>query len=370
MVSMGGFAAGIGATEPVASDECTHAVADFLKATIRANKLGTLQARKENVETDVTNTISKFLTIRENVKHAWGEVSSMCNGEPKVNQAGAQKDETVLQYLHGLHIVKVTEDEANQIIDAITNNVRGIIPLTEIMLHYRLEVISKAVREILPKWFGAVDINKASSPYIDAKGCRNISLVIEHPHSKSINGKLNTFDENKTYLLLLYSFLNYTEDCPLPTTPNPTDIETSVNDRVKNSEISQTEVLSDGKSTVSSEVAPVPSAENPVAPASEKLPGSATADAVRALNIATTEEQFMEHLSEVAQETTKLGISAVSAATQIQVLNTWLDLVQRIATHLTAIGNAEKVNAAQMEAAMNAVTAAVIQAAPPTTKEQ
>jgi hypothetical protein len=65
--------------------------------------------------------------------------------------------------------------------------------------------------------------------------------------------------------------------------------------------------------------------------------------------IAMNEMLFFKQITSVAQTLSKMGIQGVNMGTHVHVLNTYLDLVQRIMSHLGVIAGAETATKTQID---------------------
>ncbi len=80
-----------------------------------------------------------------------------------------------------------------------------------------------------------------------------------------------------------------------------------------------------------------------------------TAEAEVAHELAFDVKRFFGNLNEVAQAVTTLGLTGVNAATQVQLLNTYLDLVQRSVKHMESIATMEETTNKNIMAVLDAL---------------
>lgn len=336
---------------------CPDAFADYLHRVVGRITFGKTLENITTGRADKVKAVQGFFNPRQKSEASlWGNFYVACNmGGPQsidvpLDTIGYASN--LVAHLRFDQLEALSEAKYKLIVDAILAAASHQVKSDKRIREY-LSLISDAILGYLPAVFNEAEEKRKHTRATTASEFFKKAMC-PVKSSDYVTPPLSYPDEQ--YLLHLYRFLKYAAACNEKTgessyketgndEPPPLQSESTA-ERQDNHE------GEDEREDTSSQ-----NTGGETSTASSGGPVNIASAAAAVEGIANTEYAFLRNVRETAQKMSVIGISGVNMATHVHVLNTYLDLTQRIMDHLGKIVTAEGLVEGQIKELMRRITA-------------
>jgi hypothetical protein len=338
---------------------CPDAFADYLHRVVSRITFGKTLDNITTGRADKEKAVEGFFNPRQkNEANFWGNFYVACNmGDPQsitVPLDTIKYDSGLVASLEFDQLESLSKAKYVLIVDAILAAASHQVTSEERKREY-LSLVSDAILGYLPAVFDEAEEKrkhtKATTVSDFFPGKKAMCPIESSDHFQPPSSPAD-----EQYLVHLYRFLKYAAACDGKTGKSSYEETDNVEPPpLQSDSASAKEDNHEGEDEREDTSSHNTGGDTSTALSGEPVNIASAAAAVE--GIANTEYAFLTNVRETAQKMSVIGISGVNMATHVHVLNTYLDLAQRIMDHLEKIVTAEGLVEAQIKELMGTITA-------------